>query len=129
MEKDAVQLTMFDFWVSMLENWADSMKEFKRECEKNGLLVGQCMPKMSKNLVRALKAMKRIKSQLPVKIEGNAQFKADLAEVRPHIVGYWYGNIKRKVNRSFFTQYFTNIEIHSFMTAYCRILPTLNRHV
>jgi hypothetical protein len=91
-------MTEVDVWVSMLENWADSVKEFKRECESKGLLVAQCLPQMSKNLLRTLSGMKRAWNMLPDQIHGNSAFKSDLAEVSPMTVWNWYINVKRKVS-------------------------------
>ncbi|XP_028399825.1 uncharacterized protein LOC114523163 [Dendronephthya gigantea] len=89
-------VTIVDVWASMLENWADSVKEFKRECEKRGLLVAQCLPKMSKYLARTLASMKRIRKLLPDRVEGNS-FKDDLATLddTAKIVWGWYVRAKR----------------------------------
>lgn len=97
--KKLTPVTMVDLWASMLENWADSVKEFKRECEKRGLIVAQCLPKMSKYLSRTLVSMKRIRQLLPDKIQGNSLFKNDLATLdnAVSIVWGWYLNVKRKV--------------------------------
>ncbi|CAB3999776.1 Hypothetical predicted protein [Paramuricea clavata] len=95
MQRYSTHITEIDAWVSMLENWADSVKEFKRECETKGLLVAQCLPKMSKNLLRTLAAMKTIWKSLPDQIEGNSM-KADLAKITPSTVVNWYLNVQRK---------------------------------
>ena len=96
MQRHLTHITEIDAWVSMLENWADSVKEFKRECETKGLLVAQCLPKISKNLLRTLAAMKTIWKRLPDQIEGNSM-KGDLAMITPSTVVNWYLNVQRKV--------------------------------
>ena len=99
MKNNALRLNVIDVWVSMLENWADCVKEYKRECEAKGLLVAQCLPKISKNLLRAVKGMNRVRNKLPDAIIGNSLFKNDLATVETlvPIVLNWYRNFKRKV--------------------------------
>lgn len=49
--------TVMDYWVSMIENWADSNKEFEHCSE---LKVEACLLKMSKYLRRTFHAMKNI---------------------------------------------------------------------
>ena len=91
-------LNEIDAWVTMLENWADSVKEFKRECEKKDLLIAQCLPQMSKNLARTLAAMIKVWNLLPNKIVGNDNFKSGLIKVTDSVAWGWYKNVKRKVS-------------------------------
>lgn len=49
--------TVMDYWVSMIENWADSNKEYEHCTE---LKVEACLLKMSKYLRRTFHAMKSI---------------------------------------------------------------------
>ena len=59
MNRDDVfkRITINDYWASMLENWADSVKEYKKECEDKKALIAVCLPKMSKYFWRMLDAM------------------------------------------------------------------------
>ena len=85
-------LNEIDAWVSMLENWADSVKEYMRECQKRDLSIAQCLPKMSKNLARMLDAMLRVRNFLP------PNGKSGLAEIKDQMVRHWYTGFKRKVS-------------------------------
>ena len=49
--------TVMDYWASMIENWADSNKEYEHCTE---LKVEACLLKMSKYLRRTFHAMKSI---------------------------------------------------------------------
>jgi hypothetical protein len=101
MRRGNTLLNEIDSWVSMLENWADSVKEFKRECLKKDLSIAQCLPQMSKNLDRMVDAMKLVWQILPRKIKGNDNFRSGLAEITPTSgdgIRGWYSNVKRKVS-------------------------------
>ena len=49
--------TINDYWVSILENWADTVKEYNRECKARSAPITICLPKMSKYFWRLLDAM------------------------------------------------------------------------
>jgi hypothetical protein len=101
MRRGNTLLNEIDSWVSMLENWADSVKEFKRECLKKDLSIAQCLPRMSKNLARMVDAMKLVWQILPREIKGNDNFKSGLAEITSTSgdgIQGWYSNMKRKVS-------------------------------
>jgi hypothetical protein len=51
------QITINDYWTSILENWADSIKEYNKECVAKQALITVCLPKMSKYFWRMLDAM------------------------------------------------------------------------
>ena len=51
------EITINDYWVSILENWADTVKEYNRECAEKNALIAVCLPKMSKYFWRMLDAM------------------------------------------------------------------------
>ena len=51
------KITINDYWVSILENWADAVKEYKRECESKKVVITVCLPKISKYFWRMLDAM------------------------------------------------------------------------
>lgn len=91
------QMTTNDYWVSMLENWADAVKEYNRECAAHSLRVVVCLPKMSKYLLRMLDAMHAIRSRLYWKLK-QGLLVVDNARgtgIRA-IVAHWLHNVKRK---------------------------------
>ena len=51
------RITINDYWASILENWADTVKEYKRECESKKVAITVCLPKISKYFWRMLDAM------------------------------------------------------------------------
>ena len=51
------EITINDYWVSLLENWADTVKEYNRECKAKSAPITVCLPKMSKYFWRLLDAM------------------------------------------------------------------------
>ena len=100
MQDNTILLHKSDVWVSMVENWADCVKEYKRECEAKGLWIRACLPKISKNLFRVVHSMQKLRHKLPDAIEGNSAFKSDLANMDTviPIVQHWYNDFKRKVS-------------------------------
>ena len=57
MKLKQLRVSVNDYWMSMLENWADANIKYKRECVKNDLEIQVCLLKMSKYLWRMLEAM------------------------------------------------------------------------
>ena len=62
------ELTIMDYWVSMIENWADANKVYKH-CKAEKILLGPCLLSMTKYLFRTFNATKEIHNRLtsPVK--------------------------------------------------------------
>ena len=54
-------LTLLDLWCSILENWGDAMKEFKRAKEAK-MPAAKTLVKMSKYLFRTWLSMKEIRN-------------------------------------------------------------------
>lgn len=91
------KISVNDYWVSMLENWADSIKEYNRECARHSLQIAACLPKMSKYLWRMLDAMHTIRSKLPTELQ---QDLAEMDNVQTtgvrSVMLHWLNNVKRK---------------------------------
>lgn len=85
-----------DYWVSMLENWADSVKEYNRECVKQGLAVAVCLPRMSKYLWRMLDAMYKVRLRLRKELQQNLADVDKRGSGARTIVANWLDNVKRK---------------------------------
>lgn len=90
-------ITMIDCWVSMLENWADTVREYRIKCAIPGKTVVACLPKISKQMWRMLHAMHRIYQGLP------SSLKHDLTKMDNSgnsgvrsIMKHWLNNVKRK---------------------------------
>ena len=56
-------LSTHDLWVSMIENWGESNKEYNH-CRQDPLT--KCLLKMSKYLLRMFNAMRLLRSRLPI---------------------------------------------------------------
>lgn len=57
MGKNVGKNNLDDYWVSILENWADANKEYNRECVRHNLKIQICLLKMCKYLRRMVEAM------------------------------------------------------------------------
>jgi hypothetical protein len=90
--------TVMDYWVSMIENWADANKEYNHCVDLN---VEACLVKMSKYLQRTFDAMKRIYKVLsripnpgnalsPAKLQNPIQKKVDPEK----ITSEWNNNFR-----------------------------------
>ena len=62
------ELTIMDYWVSMIENWADANKVYNH-CKAENISLGPCLLSMTKYLFRTFNATKEIHYRLtsPVK--------------------------------------------------------------
>lgn len=56
-------LSNMDIWVSMIENWGESIKEFRHSCGEN-VKVEICVLKMSKYMWRMVAALKNLKQRI-----------------------------------------------------------------
>lgn len=54
-----IELTLLDLWCSMIENWGDSLKEFKKGTT-SGISASATLIKASKYLYRTWDSIKRI---------------------------------------------------------------------
>lgn len=84
-----------DAWMSMLENWANANKKYKRECVENNLEIQVCLLKMSKYLWRMLEAMHIAGKHLRKVRLGSGLLDVDKTKLRS-IVGWWEKSLKRK---------------------------------
>ncbi|CAB3999777.1 Hypothetical predicted protein [Paramuricea clavata] len=91
------QITINDYWTSILENWADSVKEYNKECVATQALITVCLPKMSKYFWRMLDAMFAAYGKLKPTLQtgllvvdnsGNTGLRS--------IMAHWFTNVKRK---------------------------------
>lgn len=91
------RMSVNDYWVSMLENWADATKEYNRECVKRALLVTACLPKMSKYMWRMFDAMYAIRSRLAPDLQ-QGLLEVDNAENTGlrSIMSHWLIDVKKK---------------------------------
>ena len=56
------RLTPLDYWTSMMENWGDTLKEYKHCKAKSEV----CLVKMSKYMTRTFNSMVEIRAALAV---------------------------------------------------------------
>lgn len=90
-------ITLNDYWVSMLENWADAIKEYNRQCKEHSLIITACLPMMSKYLWRMLDAMYAARSRLTAELqEGLLEVDNDQNAGLRSIMSHWFVEIKKK---------------------------------
>ena len=74
-------MTVMDYWVSMVENWANANKDYVK-CSGN-LKVQECLLKMSKHLYRTFNAMKQIVNMTTFPTEPGNAMKAVFSKFIP----------------------------------------------
>ena len=58
-----MRLSIYDLWVSMIENWGDANKEYQH-C--GNIVAAECLVKMSKYLSRMFNAMKLLRQRVQI---------------------------------------------------------------
>ncbi len=58
--KGLLTLNLEDYWQSMLENWANANRLYKKECLVNNNKIGRCLLRMSKPLYLMFDAMVKV---------------------------------------------------------------------
>ena len=80
-------LSINDLWVSMIENWGESNKEYNH-CKKESLV--KCFLKMSKYMWRMFDAMRIVRVRLPnaAKLKGVVRFGEQFGDPQ-HAMSLW----------------------------------------
>jgi hypothetical protein len=56
-----IRLDLDDYWPAMLENWANAVRTYKRECLGNAYRIGACLLRMSKSFYLMFDAMVKVR--------------------------------------------------------------------
>ena len=93
-KRNAQKNNLDDYWLSMLENWADANKEYNGECIKHKLKIQVCLLKMSKFLRRMTEAMHQARENL--KQKNLAKDLLNVDDGLRKIVVYWEEGLRDK---------------------------------
>lgn len=96
------KLSNIDLWVSMIENWGESIKEFNHGCRESKDKVETCVLNMSKYIWRMVNAMKYLNQRIETY---NTDKKGPSLGETPSLVRFKGGTNPENISRNWFKNF------------------------